>query len=191
MSVRNEETVVSTPSSPGVLTLSPLVEAGVVPGDVAAMIIEASLDETICDMNYLPHAMDAAQAQEYCAKSDGVVLRLDGKPVGVTMVRHTPQPGEGVEIPAGCVELDEWVLAPFRGQGILGRRGWPLITAWLAQRFTHVVSVTWEDNYHAQALLRGRGYKWVGRGFWSGSGYTRAGYCEVFVYDLTPHREKP
>ena len=36
----------------------------------------------------------------------GETLRLDGKPVGVSVVHHKAQPGEGVTIPPGCGELD-------------------------------------------------------------------------------------
>lgn len=178
----------SIPISARQLTITPFLENGAAAEDVIAMIVEASFEPAIRAMNYLPHCMDEARAREYCAKSDGIVLRLDGQPIGVSVVSHTAQPGEGVEIPPGCVELDEWVLPPYRGQGILGRRGWPLITAWLAQRFERVISVTWIDNHAAQALLRSRGYKHIGRSFWSGNGFS--GHCEVFLYDLLPHREQ-
>jgi hypothetical protein len=170
------------------LTLSPLIEDGVAPGDVVALVVAASRDPTIRAMNYVPHAMDDAQAREYCATSDGVVLRLDGEPVGVSIVRHAPQAGEGIAIPEGCVELEEWVLPPYRGQGLFGKRGWPLITAWLAPRFQCLLGVIWEDNDHAQALVRTCGWRRLGRSFWRSAGYARAGYCEVFVYDLAPHR---
>lgn len=172
--------------SSGVLSLSPLGEVGAACDDVVAMIVEASHEPAIRAMNYLPHCLDTASAREYCAGADGVVLRIDGAPVGVTVVLHHPSPGEGVEIPDGCVELDEWVLPPWRGKGILGKRGWPLISAWLAQRFERVLSVTWEENVAAQALLRGRGYEWIGKSLWSGNG--QSGPCEVFLYDLTRHR---
>ncbi len=176
----------SNPSSAQKLTITPFIENGAAADDVVAMLVEASRDPAIRAMNYLPHNMDEAGARQYCAANDGVALRLDGKPVGVSVVHAHAQPGEGVEIPPGCGELDEWVLPPFRGQGILGRRGWPLITAWLAPRLERVVSVTWTDNHAAQALLRSRGYKHIGRSFWSGNGLS--GYCEVFLYDLSPHR---
>lgn len=168
------------------LTITPFVDQGAVGDEVIAMIVEASFDPAIRAMNYLPHCLDEARARQYCTKSDGIVLRLDGEPVGVTVVRHAVQPGEGVAIPPGCVELDEWVLPPFRGQGILGKRGWPLITAWLAQRFERVISVTWSDNHAAQALLRSRGYKWLGRSLWSDS--VMSGPCEVFLYELAQQR---
>lgn len=176
----------SFPSSSQELTITPFSENGVVADDLVAMIVEASCDPAIRHMNYLPHNLNEAQARDYCATRDGVALRLDGKPVGVSVVHHKAQPGEGVTIPPGCGELDEWVLPPFRGQGILGRRGWPLIAAWLAQRFERVISVTWVDNLAAQALLRSRGYKHIGRSFWSGNGVS--GHCEVFLYELSPHR---
>lgn len=179
----------SVPISARQLSITPFVENGVVGADVIAMIVEASFEPAVRAMNYLPHCMDDARARAYCETSDGIVLRLDGEPVGVTVVRRHVQPGEGVEIPSDCVELDEWVLPPFRGQGILGKRGWPLITAWLAQRFERVISVTWTHNHAAQALLRSRGYRWLGRSLWS-DGET-SGPCEVFCYELSPLRAAP
>lgn len=179
----------SVPISERQLSITPLGENGVVGADVVAMIVEASFDPAIRVMNYLPHSMDDARARDYCATSEGIVLRLDGAPVGVTVVRRQVQPGEGVAIPPDCVELDEWVLPPFRGQGILGKRGWPLITAWLAQRCERVISVTWTHNHAAQALLRSRGYRWLGRSSWSDG--KSSGSCEVFLYDLAPRRAAP
>lgn len=170
------------------LTLVPLIELRTHP-EVIALAIEASFDAEIRAKNYIPHCMDQAQARVYCAESDAVIFCLDGKPVGATVVRHQAQPGQGVEVPAGCVELDEWLMPDYRGQGLMGRRiGWPLIVSWLARRFEHVVSVTWEDNHPAINLLRSRGYRLLGRSFWSGEGYARTGYCEVYLYELAPHR---
>ena len=177
------------PISSRQLSITPFVENGAVGADVIALVIEGSFEPAIRDMNYLPHCLDEARAREYCTKSDGIVLRLDGEPVGVTVVRRRVQAGEGVEVPPGCVELDEWVLPPFRGQGILGKRGWPLITAWLAQRFELVISVTWDYNHAAQALLRSRGYKWLGRSFWRDGEIS--GHCEVFLYELTQQQPAP
>ena len=179
----------SFPISARQLAITPLVENGAVAAAVLAMIVQASFDPAVRTMNYLPHCMDEAQARHYCATSDGIVLRLDGEPVGVTVVRPQVQAGEGVAIPPDCVELDEWVLPPFRGQGILGKRGWPLITAWLAQRCERVISVTWTHNHAAQALLRSRGYRWLGRSSWSDG--KSSGSCEVFLYDLAPLRAAP
>lgn len=170
------------------LTLVPLDELRTHP-EVISLVLEASFDAEICAKNYVPPCMDLAQARAYCAESDAVIFCLDGKPVGATVVRHHAQPGEGVEVPPGCVELDEWLLPAYRGQGLMGRRiGWPLIVSWLARRFEHVVSVTWEDNHAAINLLRSRGYRFIGRSFWSGEGYPHTGYCEVYLYELAPHR---
>lgn len=150
------------------------------------MIIEGSFDPEIPSMNNLPPCLDEARARAYCAQSDGMVLWLDGEPVGVA-IAHPPEPGDGVAIPEDCVELDEWVLAPFRGHGLLGKRGaWPLIAAWLAQRFDHALAVAWTHNHAAHSLLRARGYRQLGRSHWSGP--RSSGYCEVFVYDLAAHR---
>ena len=171
------------------ITLSPLGPIGAAQDDVIAMLIEASFDPAIREMNYLPDCMDQEAAREYCRKSDGVVLRVEGQPVGVTVLDRSLHTGDGVEIPPGSVELDEWVLPPFRGKGILGKRGWPLIAAWLAQRFDHAVSLTWEHNHAAMALLLGRGYKRHGRTYFSDSG--TEGWCEVFLYDLAPHKTPP
>lgn len=168
------------------ITISPLGPIGAAQEDVIAMLIEASFDPAIRAMNYLPDCMNQEGAREYCQRSDGVVLRVDGRPVGVTVIDRHPHTGAGVEIPPNSVELDEWVLPPFRGKGILGKRGWPHIAAWLAQRFDHAVSLTWEDNHAAIALLLGRGYKRHGRTFFSGGG--TEGWCEVFLYDLAPHK---
>lgn len=152
---------------------------------VISLVIEASFDAEICAKNYLPPNMDEAQAKKYCAESDALIFWLDDKPIGATVVRHEAHPGEGVEVPAGSVELDEWLLASYRGQGLMGRRiGWPLIVSWLARRFQHVVSITWEDNHQAINLLRTRGYRHIGKSFWSDAGFPLSGYCEVFLYNL-------
>lgn len=170
------------------LTLSALREGGAIAEDVVAMIVEASFDPEIPAMNNLPRGLDEAGARVFFAQSDGVVLRLDGEPVGL-VVAHAPDPGDGVEVPPSCAELDEWVLAPFRGLGLLGKRGaWPLIAAWLAQRFEHVLASAWSHNHAAHSLVRARGYRHVGRTHWVGP--RSSGFCEVFLYDLAPHRGK-
>lgn len=172
---------------PRVLTLSLLNEGGLVADDVVAMVVEASFDPEIPAMNDLPRGLDAARARQLCTGREGVILRLDGEPVGAAIAQRDPWPGDGVELPAGCVELDEWVLAPFRGLGLLGKRGaWPLIAAWLAGLADYALAVTWTHNYAAQSLVRSRGYRHLGATYWTGP--VSAGSCEVFVYDLTPHR---
>ena len=172
-------------SQPPAVTISPLGPAGAESEDVVAMVVEGSFDPEVRIKNYLPSRMDTERAREYCAGANGIVLRLDGKPVGVAVARPDPDPGVGVEIPAGCVELDMWVLPAYRGQGM---RWFPLITDWMAQRFDQIVGVTWEDNHTAIALLRWSGWKWIGRSFWSGGGCS--GHCQVFIYDLRPHRTR-
>ena len=163
--------------------ISPLGEDGAGCPEVVAMLVEASFDPQIRAKNYLPPAMDAARARAYCVNANGVVLRLGGRPVGIAVARPGPDPGQGVEIPAGCPELDMWVLAPHRGQSM---RWFPLITTWMAQRFDELLGVTWADNRTAVALLRWSGWKWLGQSFWTDG--TCEGRCEVFLYDLRPHR---
>ena len=61
-----------------------------------------------------------------------------------------------------------------------------LVADWMAARFERLVGVTWADNETAIALLRWSGWRWIGRSVWSGGGMS--GPCEVFLYDLAPHR---
>jgi amino acid adenylation domain-containing protein len=175
------------------LTLTPLGELGASDEDVIAMFAEASLDAALCANTELPGNMDRARAREYILASDGVVIRLDGVPVGAGRVQHCPNLGEGVEVPAGAVQLDEWLLPRFRGRGILGEAGvWPQLVAWLAERFDTEVSVTWADHAAMLAILRARGYTRVGRSYWRSTpeGDGTEGWCEVWIYDLRPHRRQ-
>lgn len=173
------------------LTLTPLGEVGANDEAVVAMYIEASLDDAVCANIELPGNMDVAHAREYIRASDGVVIRLDGVPVGAGRVQQHFNPGEGVEVPADGVQLEEWLLPRFRGRGILGQAGvWPQLAAWLAERFDTEVSVTWADHVAMLAILRARGYTRVGRSYWRSppEGDGTEGWCEVWIYDLRPHR---
>jgi hypothetical protein len=147
------------------------------------MFVEASFDPAIGASNYLPPRMDEAKARAYCAGTAGVVLRSGGTPAGVAVILPEPDPGVGVEIPEGCVELDVWVLAPFRGQVV---RWFPLIQAWMAERYPRVLGVIWEDHHTAKALLRWSGWRHLGRSFWSRDGCS--GQCDVFLLELLPPR---
>jgi hypothetical protein len=173
------------------LTLTPLGEVGANDEAVVAMFAEASLDAALCANTELPGNMSLARAREYVRTSDGVAIRLDGVPVGAGRVQHQPNLGEGVDVPAGAVQLDEWLLPRFRGRGILGEAGvWPQLVAWLAERFDTEVSVTWADHAAMLAILRARGYTRVGRSYWRSApdGDGTEGWCEVWIYDLRPHR---
>jgi amino acid adenylation domain-containing protein len=175
------------------LTLTPLGEDGASDEVVVAMFAEASLDAALCANTELPGNMNLARAREYVRASDGVVIRLDGVPVGAGRVQHHPNLGEGVEVPAGAVQIDEWLLPRFRGRGILGEAGvWPQLVAWLAERFDTEVSVTWADHAAMLAILRARGYTRVGRSYWRSTpeGDGTEGWCEVWIYDLRPHRSR-
>lgn len=167
------------------ITLTPFDQCRGSP-EVIATVVQGSFDPAVQEMNYLPSCLDAHAARAYLERNEGVVIRLDGKPIGVTVASKELHPGEGVQVPPGAVELDEWVLAPYRGQGILGKRGWPLISAWLAQRHDWAVSVTWEHNDAAARLLLGRGYRHLGKSFWSEDGMS--GWCNVYLYDLSRAR---
>mgnify|MGYP000119549243 CR=1 FL=1 len=162
--------------------------------ELTALLVEASHDPALCAATELPAGMDSQRARAYCATRDGVAIQVDGELAGAAIAHHHPRIGEcedGVVIPAGSVQLDEWLLARFHGRGILGVRGaWPLLARWLAQRFTHEISIVWEDNAAMLALLRARGYRRLGRTYWeSGAdGDGSAGWCEVLLYDLAPHR---
>lgn len=153
--------------------------------DVISMIVEASQDPEIRRKNYLPAGLDDEGARRYCATSDAVVLYLGDRAVGLAAALPEASPGEGVEVPAGSVELDMWVLAPFRGQG---PRWFPLIADRFAERFDHIVGCTWEDNRTAIALLRWSGWRRIGRSYWTCPGMS--GWCEVFLYDLAAHRAR-
>lgn len=173
------------------ITLTPLGEVGAADPEVIAMLVEASRDVALVAATELPGRMDEARARAYCLASDGVVIRVRGVPAGAGLVQHHPNVGEGVEYPAGAVQLDEWLLARFRGQDVLGpRRAWPLLLEWLAQRFDHEVSVMWEDHVEIIEILRARGYTRLGRSYWRSlpGGDHSEGWCEVWLYDLRPHR---
>jgi amino acid adenylation domain-containing protein len=174
------------------ITITPLGEDAARDEQVVALFVEASLEPGLIAATELPANMDVNRARAYCSASDGVVVRLDGVPVGAGLVQHNPNVGEGVDgVPAGAVQLDEWLLPRWRGRGILGEaRAWPLIAEWLARRFDTEVSVVWEDHVAMLAILRARGYTRVGRSFWRSKveGDGTSGFCEVWTYDLRPHR---
>lgn len=184
------EAVGATANKTAAIRLQPFAEALDDP-EVIAMFVTASSEAALCAATELPWHMDEDEARAYCRESDGVVIRVDGVPVGAGIVQHHPNLGEGVEVPAGAVQLDEWLLPRWRGQGILGEAGaWPLLAAWLAERFDTEVSVTWEDHVAMLAILRARGYARVGRSYWTSTpeGDGTEGWCEVWTYDLRPHK---
>lgn len=173
------------------ITITPLGEEGAADPAVIAMLVEASNDPGLVAATELPGRMDDARARAYCLSSDGVVIRVGGEPAGAGLVQHHPNVGEGVDYPAGSVQLDEWLLARFRGKDVLGpQRAWPLLVEWLAQRFDHEVSVMWEDHVEMITILRARGYTRLGRSYWRSTpeGDGTEGWCEVWLYDLRPHR---
>lgn len=175
---------------PATITLQPFAEAVDDP-EVIAMFVTASSEAALCAATELPWTMDETRARAYCRESDGVVIRVAGTPVGAGIVQHHPNIGEGVEVPTGAVQLDEWLLPRHRGRGILGEAGaWPKLAAWLAERFDTEVSVTWEDHVAMLAILRARGYTRVGRSYWRSTpdGDGTEGWCEVWIYDLRRHR---
>lgn len=178
--------------SSGVVTLSPLSQAGVVDDDVVAMVMEASLDPGIRNQTYLVHVLDEKGARAYCQKSDGVALRHDGIPIGVAIIYQELPPLPGIEIPAGsCVEIDAWALPRARSIGLLGRRGgWPSFAAWMALRFDWAFSVIFADNELAQAHARSIGGKRLGRTFLPSRGIPgfRDGEVEVYIYELAPYK---
>lgn len=169
------------------VSLSPIAEGDEVPEDVVAMVVAASHDPAILAHNYLPGAMSPGAARAYCLRAVGVVLRHDGLPAGLAVAHGRPDPGEGVTIPPNAVELDVWVLRPYRGQVI---RWFPLVKRWMSARFDHLVGVVWESHQTARALLRFAGFQTLGRSYWKGEG-ALAGHCEVFACDLRPYRAPP
>lgn len=184
---------VRTPVATGgpAITITPLGEEGAADPAVIAMLVEASNDAGLVAATELPGRMDEARARAYCLASDGVVIRVGGEPAGAGLVQHHPNVGEGVDYPQGSVQLDEWLLARFRGKDVLGpQRAWPLLVEWLARRFDHEVSVMWEDHVEMITILRARGYTRLGRSYWKSTpeGDGTEGWCEVWLYDLRPHR---
>jgi amino acid adenylation domain-containing protein len=173
------------------ITLTPMGEEGAADPAVIAMLVEASNDPVLVAATELPARMDEARARAYCLASDGMVVRVGGEPAGAGLVQHHPNVGEGVDYPQGSVQLEEWLLARWRGKDVLGpTRAWPLLVDWLAQRFDHEVSVMWEDHVAMIAILRARGYTRLGRSYWRSlpGGDPSEGWCEVWLYDLRPHR---
>jgi amino acid adenylation domain-containing protein len=177
-------------SSCGEVVLVPLADEAM-HDDAIAMLVEGSADAALCAATELPAGMDTARARAYCLAHDGVVIRADGVPVGAGLLQHHPNIGTGVDVPAGAVQLDEWLLPRHRDRGILGEAGaWPLLAEWMARRFDHEVSVVWADHLAMLAILRARGYTRVGRSWWESTegGDGTSGWCEVWIYDLRPHR---
>ncbi len=175
----------------GSLTITPLSTDGVVPDDVVTLFVEASNDPTIGAMTELPLRFDAERARSYVLANVGVVFRLDGAPVGAGIMQGCPNVGDGVEVPPGAVQLDEWLLPAYRNQGLLSETGfWPLLRTWLAERADHEVSVVWEDHLAMIAILRARGYSRVGRSYWKSKVDVDVseGWCEVWLYGLRQHQ---
>lgn len=173
------------------ITITPMGAEGARDERVIAMFVDASLDAQLCAATELPAHLDADRARAYCLASDGVVIRVDGEPAGAGIVQHHPNIGEGVDAPPGGIQLDEWLLPRWRGTGLLGEgQAWTLIADWLALRFDTEVSVVWEDHAAMLAILRARGYTRLGRTWWTShtAGDDSAGFCEVWTYDLRPHR---
>lgn len=182
---------VATRQSHVEVTLTPLGAHGARDPDVVAMIVQASADPVLCAATELPAGLDAVAARAWCEGADGVVLRVDGAPVGAGVVQHHPNIGAGVDMPEGAVQLDEWLLAGWRGRDLLGPQGaWPQLAAWLAQRFDREVSVVWEDHLAMLAILKARGYQRLGRTWWESApdGDGTSGFCEVWTCDLRPYR---
>ena len=100
-------------------------------------------------------------------------------------------PLAGLAVPAGSVELDAWALAPARGKGLFGKQGgWPLVAAWLSQRFDHALSVVFSDNEPGQAHARSIGGTWIGRTYLPSRDIPgfRDGEVDVYVHELARYR---
>lgn len=186
----NHPTVEALPppgARPAVAPVSISPFTAVAPDDdaVVEMLLAGARDPDVLRKNYLPRPLDRAGALAYLAATEGVVLRLAGAPVGVAAAMPDPSPGEGVDVPAGSVELDMWVLPTARGQG---PRWFTPVLAWIAERHRHLVGVTWADNHVAIDMLRWVGWQWIGRSHWRDD--TMAGDCEVFLLDLAAWRAR-
>lgn len=189
-----ERTTTGSAHRADVISLSPLGAEGASDPAIINLFVEASMDGALCANTELPSGMDVARARAYCLASDGVAILVNGIPVGAGLVQQDPNVGvlpAGVTVPAGAVQLDEWLLPRFRGQAILSETGaWPQIAEWLSRRFRYEVSVVWEDHLAMLAILRARGYTRLGRSMWYSAqdGDGTSGPCEVWLYDLLPHR---
>ncbi len=192
--VLDGEEVAAPPAAPAPdVTLTPLGEEAARDPVVIAMVVEASFDEDIRGPTELPARMSDAEARDYCRASEGVVIRIGGEPAGLGVVSSPPSAGVGVEVPAGSVQLEEWLLARWRSTGALSEGGaWPLLRDWLAARYDDEVSVVWEDHLAMLAVMKARGYERLGRSFWTSppDGDGSSGHCEVWRYDLRAWRER-
>ncbi len=169
------------------VSLTPLSEGGRCADDVVALFVAGSADAAIQSATELPIGMDEAQARAFALSHEGVIIRLDGRPVGAGVIHPHPNVGEGVDVPSGAVQLDEWLLPEFRGLGLLSDGGaWPLLLEWLAARYRFEVSVVWEDHVAMLAILSARGYTRVGRSYWrpTADADGSEGFCEVWLKDL-------
>lgn len=186
--------VAALPAAPAPkVTLTPLGEEAARDAAVVAMVVEASFDEDIRGPTELPARMSEAEARGYCRASEGVVIRIGGEPAGLGVVSSPPSAGVGVEVPAGSVQLEEWLLARWRSTGALSEGGaWPLLRDWLAAHYDDEVSVVWEDHLAMLAIMKARGYERLGRSFWTSppDGDGSSGHCEVWRYDLRAWRER-
>ncbi|MCK6516110.1 non-ribosomal peptide synthetase [Myxococcota bacterium] len=161
--------------------------------DQITMVVEASRDAELCAATYLPVRMSVDGARAWLADVDALVLRVDGAPAGVAAIIPAHKAiGDGVVAPPNSVQLDEWLLPRFRGQG-WSDVAWPMIARWLAARYDHEVSVTWADNDAMLAVLRSRGYQRLGRSMWVSGEHDdgSSGACEVWSCDLSPYRDTP
>jgi hypothetical protein len=173
------------------ITLTAFGELAARDPSVVAMLVEASRDDEVRANTEFPQTMGEAEAQEYLRTHEGVVIRVDGEPAGAGVVHRPPHVGVGVEAPPGSVQLDEWVRARWRGAGLLDEGGaWPLLRAWLAERYDDEVSVVWEDHLAMLAILRARGYTRLGRSYWTARDPDdhAVGHCEVWRFDLRAWR---
>jgi amino acid adenylation domain-containing protein len=187
------ESLAPSPAAARAIQLTPFGDVAANDPAVVAMLVEASHDSDIQANTEFPQAMGEDDARAFLRAREGVVIRVDGEPAGAGVVQRPPHVGVGVEAPPGSVQLDEWVRARWRGAGLLDAGGaWPLLRAWLAERYDDEVSVVWEDHLAMLTILRSRGYVRLGRSFWTArdpDDGTR-GYCEVWRFDLRAWRAK-
>lgn len=114
--------------------------------DELELIIAASADRVLVRETYLPPNMDLGKAKRwFFGQKWAHFVLLDEKPVG--MVVFHPKPGK-----FSTVEVETWVVEPFRGCGI-SQQAHPLVVEEAKKQWHYLTAWVWEDNFGSLGLV--------------------------------------